>query len=207
MREKIISQLRAKYPGVNLSKKRMDAIADRLTPKIKDESEIDAKLDELNEILPFADIAKDDDRLRTLEEKSKKPAQQQQQTEKTDTDPETKKEDSKKEDEMPSWAKELVTEVKSLRQEKVQATMQQKLAAHEKLKGIPSIFYKGRPLPEKEEELDAFVETIAADYATFKAEEAKPELKPDGKPASGKPDGVDKKPDPKEIDAVLDKII
>jgi hypothetical protein len=202
MREKIISQLRAKYPGVNLSKERMDAIADRLTPKIKEEAEIDAKLDELNDLMPFADIAKQDDRMRTLEAKEKKPAQQQQQQQPA---PESKTEDVKKDDEVPGWAKELITEVKTLRQEKVQATMQQKLASHEKLKTIPAIFYKGRTLPEKEEDLDVFVETIAADYTAFKAEDAK-EIPPDGKPVTGKKEGVDKKPDAKEIDAILDKI-
>lgn len=78
MREKIISQLKAKFSGVNLSKARMDAIADRLTPKITDEAEIDTKLDELNELVPFAEIARQDDKIRDLESKvNKKPKDEQ----------------------------------------------------------------------------------------------------------------------------------
>ncbi|KAA6441462.1 hypothetical protein FEM33_01635 [Dyadobacter flavalbus] len=77
MKEKIIARLRALYPGVNLSKARLDEFANPDKLKITDETtetEIDEKLNYLNAILPFAEVAKQDDRLRTLEAKEKKPA-------------------------------------------------------------------------------------------------------------------------------------
>jgi len=77
MKEKIIARLRALYPGVNLSKARLDEYANPDKLKITEETtetEIDEKLNYLNAIIPFSEIAKQDDRLRTLEAKEKKPA-------------------------------------------------------------------------------------------------------------------------------------
>lgn len=77
MKFKIKARLRALFPGVNLSKERLDAIADKL--KITEESEIDQALEDANELMDFAAMAKQDDRLRTLEARQKTPA--------TDPDP------------------------------------------------------------------------------------------------------------------------
>jgi hypothetical protein len=65
---------KTKAAGVNLSQKRIDAFADRLhkkNPAITEEADHDTAIDELDEVVSFKDIAKDDDRLRTLEAKSK----------------------------------------------------------------------------------------------------------------------------------------
>jgi hypothetical protein len=108
MKEKIIARLKAKFPGVNLSKKRLDAIADKLAKKVEKEEDIDEALDEANELMDFAQVAKDDDRVRTLEAEAKKPKQ------------EPKKEDSSdgkepaKGEEIPAWAKGLVDTNKQL---------------------------------------------------------------------------------------------
>ena len=71
MKEKILAAIKAKFPNVNLSKKRLDAIAAKIEAKITDENEIDAKLDEYNDYNPLADLAKEDDRVRNLEAKAK----------------------------------------------------------------------------------------------------------------------------------------
>lgn len=177
MTEKIKAQLKAKFPGVNLSNDRLNAIADRLSKKITDEAQIAEKLDEFNELMPLADIAREDDRMRTLEAQSKKPAQQQPSQQQPQTEPPA--------DDTPAWAKSLIQEVQTLKAEKAQTSIQQKLSTHEKLKGIPAVFYKGRSLP-KEEELDSFVEAIATDYTAFKQETAQT-IPADGRPASGLP--------------------
>jgi len=70
MKLKIKSRLKELFPGVNLSKDRIDAIADKL--KITEESEIDQALQDANELMDFAAIAKQDDRIRTLEANAKK---------------------------------------------------------------------------------------------------------------------------------------
>lgn len=64
MKEKIIARLRALYPGVNLSKARLDAICnpDKLSiTEETEETEIDEKLRNLNDIMDFAASAKNDD--------------------------------------------------------------------------------------------------------------------------------------------------
>ena len=76
MKEKIIASIKAKFPAVNLSKARLDAIAAILEKKVTDESEIDAKLDEFNEYNPLADIAKQDDAMRNMQNKLKTAGQQ-----------------------------------------------------------------------------------------------------------------------------------
>jgi dsRNA-specific ribonuclease len=169
MREKILSRLKAKYSGVNLSKARMDAIADKLAAKITDENEIDAKLDELNDLMSFADIARQDDRVRTLEARVKpKPADKPLEADDEDDDQGGKKPVTKKQnDETPAWAKTLMDEVKSLKTEKVQSTMKTRLA--EKLKDkVPATFYSKMTLPEKEEDFDQFVTQVESGWNEVK---------------------------------------
>ena len=65
---------KAKAWGVNLSTKRIDALADRLhkkNPDLTDEADHDSRIDDLNEITPLEDMAKQDDRIRSLETKAK----------------------------------------------------------------------------------------------------------------------------------------
>lgn len=169
MRDKILARLKAKFPGVNLSKLRLDAIADKLAAKITDENEIDGKLDELNDYMPLADIAKQDDRIRALEAKNR---------EKTDPkppqDPPKGNDDPPVPNDVPEWAKPLIqgfaqlnTTVSTLQKEKVQTSIADRVSKHEKLKGIPALFYSGRALPEKDEEIDAFADKIATDHTAY----------------------------------------
>lgn len=176
MKEKVIAKFKAKFPAVTLSTKRMDEIADRLSKKVTNEDEIDTKLDEMNEMHPFADIQKSDDQIRDL--KSKVKASTQTPPDTTNQSGSTDKQDGKTTpDETPPWAKSLVEsnqklaeKLAAMEKEKFQQTMQQRITAHDKLKGIPSVFYKGRALPEKEEDLETFVDGIKTDFDTFKQE-------------------------------------
>ncbi|HZF64195.1 MAG TPA: hypothetical protein VEZ55_06920 [Chitinophagaceae bacterium] len=188
MKEKIIARIKAKFPAVNLSKKRLDEISDKLAAKITDENEIDAQLDDYNEIRPLAEIAQTDDKIRDLSNKVKnvtKPTETNDQSSSQQTDTTGTPDDT------PAWAKSLVESNQKLAQkleafekEKAISSMQSKLAAHEKLKGISPVFYKGRALPEKEEDLDTFVEGIVTDFNTFKQEAANTGLTNSGAPAS-----------------------
>lgn len=169
MKEKILVRLKAKYSGVNLSKARLDAIADKLATKITDETEIDAKLDELNELIPFADIAKQDDQLRTLQAKAKKDPKPSDDDDVDEPDPEETKKGKKKKDDVPEWAKSLLQEVQSLKAEKAQTSIRQK--ATEKLKDVPEIVWAKRALPEKEEDLDDFVTEVTTEWTAFKQDQ------------------------------------
>ncbi len=172
MKDKIIAAIKAKFPDVNLSAKRLDAIADKLTPKVTDENEIDAQIDVYNDYNPISEIAKTDDTVRDLKGKLKTaPKAPDTQSSSTTTTTETVP------DEAPAWAKALIEsnqqlsqKLASMEKEKQVSTMQQKLSAHEKLKGISPVFFKGRALPEKEEDLEAFVDGIKTDYDSFKQE-------------------------------------
>jgi hypothetical protein len=197
MKDKIIARIKAKFPDVNLSAKRLDAIADKLTPKVTDENEIDQKLDDLNDVLAFADIAKADDKIRDLNSKLKnstpKPEGSQDQPGST-----TKKEGENVDDN--SGLGQLAQELKLMREElsnmkkkELQQTMLQKIGAHEKLKAIPesrrNILLKGRALPEKDEDLETFVDGFKADYDAFVTEENNEGLINGHKPAGGGPSG------------------
>lgn len=75
-KSKVINRLKALFPKANLSQQRLDALADKLAQKPADDADdaaIDVVINNFNDVLSIEDIAKEDDRLRTLEAKSKKP--------------------------------------------------------------------------------------------------------------------------------------
>lgn len=182
MKDKIIARIKAKFPDVNLSAKRMDAIADKLSSKVTDENEIDAQIDVYDEYNPISEIAKTDDTVRDLKGKLKnapKPHETTNQSSSTTTTNDEPVDETKK------LLTELLNKVNSLEKEKTQSTMQAKIAAHEKLKGISPVFYKGRALPEKEDELEAFVDGIKTDFDAFKQESNNEVLINGTKPVGG----------------------
>lgn len=72
---KVITRLKALFPKANLSQKRLDAIADKLAKKPADDADdtaIDAVINDFNDVMSIEDIAKDDDRTRTLEAEKQK---------------------------------------------------------------------------------------------------------------------------------------
>lgn len=198
MLDQIKARLKAKYPGVNLSQKRIDAIAAKLEPKITEESQIDAKLDELNEngIQSFAEMAKEDDQRRTLEaklkDKQKTTPDPDDDDEPTDDPKKSPKKSKKSDDEAPAWAKAMMEEFTALKKEKSQQSISEKVKAHEKLKDIPASFLKGRTLPETEEGIEEFVSGVEADYTEVKQEFVNQGLSGASAPVLGKPnkDGI-----------------
>lgn len=72
---KVIARLKALFPKANLSQTRLDAIADKLAKKPADDADdaaIDAVINDFNDVLSIEDIAKGDDRTRTLEAEKRK---------------------------------------------------------------------------------------------------------------------------------------
>jgi hypothetical protein len=73
--EIIKARLRALFPKANLSQKRLDAIAAKLAPMPADDADdtaVDVILNQANDFNAFEEIAREDDRIRTLEEKAGK---------------------------------------------------------------------------------------------------------------------------------------
>ncbi|NQY30349.1 MAG: hypothetical protein HRT69_12860 [Flavobacteriaceae bacterium] len=128
--QKIKDRLKAKFPKANLSTKRLDALADRLSKKPADDADdaaIDVVLDNANDFMPFEDIAKDDDRTRTLEAKAKDPVPKTAEEIEADRVAKEKEEAAiKAQGEAPEWAKIMIAnntkmaeEITELKQGKV----------------------------------------------------------------------------------------
>lgn len=162
-KDEIIAYFKTKYPALNLRTKRLDVLAARLESKIKDESELSAKLDELNEIMPFTDIAKEDDALHESERKLKEFGHKKasETPEKNVTPAEGKK------DETPEWAKNLINEVQGLKAEKVTNARKSNYEATV-LKGIDEVV-KARALKN----FDRLTKDLTdEDYQAWESEEA-----------------------------------
>jgi len=106
-KQRIAGRLKHLLPKANLSQKRIDAIAAKLESKVADDAEdtaIDEVVNQANEFMDFEAIAKEDDRIRTLEANQKKAGE-------TEPDPGT---DPAPKDDTPEWAKALLQKVESL---------------------------------------------------------------------------------------------
>jgi len=111
--EKIKERLKALFPKANLSQKRLDAIAAKLANKPADDADdsvVDSVINDFNDVLSFQEIAKEDDRMRTLEAKAKE----------TNDPPKPGNEggdppaDPPKGDDVPVWAQQLIDSNKKL---------------------------------------------------------------------------------------------
>jgi hypothetical protein len=170
MVDKIKAQLKAKLQtlGVkNLSQARIDAIADKLSSKITEESQIDEKLDELNELHPFADIAKYDDWQRT--QASKQRQQQQQGGQQPNGGQQHSSNDDDPMKVLLQQMQQLTEKVSSFEKEKTQTALQKRLQEKMAEKKIPSILLKGRSV-ESEDQLDQVLSEIEADHTAYKQE-------------------------------------
>lgn len=138
--KQIKARLKVLYPGVNLSNKRIEAIAAKIDAKVTEEDEIDDALSTYDEYNPFAQMAKDDDRERL---KLKKESETSKTPEQIAAENEAEGKDTLVDSEMPAWAKALVTStqalakgLESIQGEKVANTRKQQYEA--KLEGVPA---------------------------------------------------------------------
>lgn len=119
--KRIKGRLRVLFPKANLSKKRLDEIAARLAKKPDDDAEdsvIDEIINNANELLPFEEIAKEDDRVRALEAKFlKKKESEEESDEGPDNDGGGKTTQKKDDDDTPAWAKSTLEKMEALQKE------------------------------------------------------------------------------------------
>lgn len=210
MKEKILAAIKAKFPKVNLSKVRLNAIADKIITKvIDDETKIDAAIDEFNDFNPLAELAKQDDTIRNLEAKVKQAAPA-----KPDDKPDDKP-DEKVDlpDDTPAYVKKIMEKLDSvtgelaiIKGEKVANTIKDK--ATELLKEIPVSYWGKRAIPDKVEDLEAFVEEVKTDYTAFTQEITNKGLEIVPSPGGGDIKPTDtKKASDKEIESVVNEIM
>ena len=148
MNEQIKGQLEAYLVAnkVNLSKNRKDSIIEKLTKRVETEEEIEKAIEDYADFI--VEIAKADDRARTLE--AKKP-----QTEPTQTEVAT--EASK--DDTPAWVKALLEKVEQLETAKIQESLFEKFQKDERNKNIPTALLQTLA-PKTAEEYETAVENI-----------------------------------------------
>ncbi|CAG5072878.1 hypothetical protein DYBT9623_04418 [Dyadobacter sp. CECT 9623] len=209
---KVKERLEIKFPGVNLSTKRIDATAAKLKlPDDSDDDAIDEKLDELNDIFPFADIARHDDRQREIEAKKKKDKQPD------SPDPKQSEEDPKPDPQSTDIAKivaaaiaPLVEKINSFETGKIGDSRKSQL---EELLKDTNPKYKesvlkhfGRMKFETDEDFEAFKTEAAEDAKEFIQIEANEGLGGFKTPVQGK-GGQKKQVSTEEADAILDKVL
>jgi len=140
--EKIKARLKVLFPKANLSQKRIDEISAKLAPKPADDADdaaVDVFINDANELMGFEAMAKEDDRVRTLE------ANQKPKTETAKTEETTEVE--KVDENTPAWAKTIIEtnqklskEIEDLKQGKItdtkRQTAQQAVEASEVFNGL-----------------------------------------------------------------------
>jgi hypothetical protein len=213
MKDKILAAIKAKFPKVNLSKARLDAIAAKIEKEvIDDETKIDAAIDDFNKYNPIDEIAKTDDKIRDLESKVKKPAPAKKEGDDNPNPPE--QETTETPTDTPAWAKQLIEGNKTLAEklaklegEKVANTIRGKAA--DQLKDIPESYWVKRALPEKEEDVETFVQDVKTDYEAFTKDLTDKGLSipVPGSGSKSNPQDTTKKASKDEVDQVLNSII
>lgn len=174
MFEQILKELKTKYKNLGLSEEYLKVIAKRLAKTVKEESEIEEAVADLEDEMKFQQSQ--NDTIRTLKTQVKKFEEGGKQ------DPpkkeEKKKEDPPKEEEMPAWAKAFKESIETLsgklenqEKEKINQTNEQKLISKLKELGVNEFFYKsqitGRVF-ENEEQIIEFANTIKENEDAYK---------------------------------------
>lgn len=124
--EKIKARLKVLFPKANLSQKRIDEISAKLAPKPADDADdaaVDVFINDANELMGFEAMAKEDDRVRTLEANQKP---------KPEPAPEPDPKPTPAPDDAPEWAKamaetnrKLLEKVEALESGKITETKRQ----------------------------------------------------------------------------------
>lgn len=163
--ELIKSRLRALFPKANLSTKRLDEISARLAKKPADDAD-EAAIDEVindyndNGAMSFEEIAKSDDKIRTLEAGKPTPPK----TDEPIIQPINPETDPIKI--MMATLTNLSAEIKGLKEEKTKETVVSKFANDERVKNIPDFIRKGYT-PSSDEDYEVKVNELVEAYKPF----------------------------------------
>lgn len=222
MKEKIIAAIAAKFPNAKLSKKRLEQIAAViLEDVIDDEAKIDAAITQYNRYNNLESLGKADADMRGLNKK----VTELEGTKSTKTDDgkqaasdagKTGSVDAGGEEgeAIPAWAKGLISSVNGIgstvaamqKKEKLGTVLDQLKTG--KLKDVPASFWEKRPIPEKEEDIEAFATEVTADFTVFATEHGiKPSTGTNGMrpPNAGGPKTAAPTGGAGKVDAAVDK--
>lgn len=185
IKKAIRALLQTKFGGAQLSQARVDELAKRLEGKVNTEEELEAKMTAMDEIMPFAEIAREDDRQRSLQ------AELEKLKSKKDNKPEDEKnpegEGGSKEDDAPEWAKVLIESNKELT-DKIAALEGQKIvndrkaAILAKLEGADSSYSEkvlkafNRMSFKDDDDFNSYLSEVETDYQEFIQSQAESQL-------------------------------
>lgn len=158
--DKVTARYKALFGSIGLPKTRLNAIAAKLAERLEDEAtdeDIDNELNAQNEIYPFSEIKKAEDRAVSEKKKNSTPAEPD------------KKEDPKTDDETPKWAQQLMDRMEKFEQGQTQKTLEERFKSDDRLEGVPAAMLKGR-FPKDEEGFDAAVEELVSDWEEISGE-------------------------------------
>ena len=157
----IQGRLRLLYPKANLSSTRISQYAERLKAKLSEEStqeDVDNLIKDLNDLVDFSQVAKDDDRLRTYQ-KPKEEMKQEEPPKPTDNP-------------MLEMLKQLTDKIDKLESDKFQESVSGKFKSDKRLEGIPSLIVD-KFVPKSFEDIESTIESLVD---TFKDEQIKSKL-------------------------------
>ncbi|GAA0561602.1 hypothetical protein [Chitinophaga japonensis] len=206
MKEKILAQLRVKFPGV--PKELLGRIADKMATKVTAEDQIQGAIGELDNLpLSITDYAaflqQEGDRRVTDAKKTWEQSQSKQDEDDDEgDDPASAKPDpkpGKKEKKggnddiakLTAAVQALTEKVNSNEQKHTQKTLTEQLHAKLGEKKIPVVFAKGRSV-EKAEDLETVLAEIESDHNTYKQELVNQGFAVGTAPAGGNGGNVDK---------------
>lgn len=162
------------FPKINLSATRLDAIAAKLSQIPEDDADdeaVDQTITEYDEsaVVSFEEIAKHDDKVRSLETRLKKGTPKEEPNKpKTKEDPADP--DLDEEADMTPAMKLMFKQMKvmseqitSMQAEKTKASIADKFKADERLKGVPEFMFKGR-IPASDDDYETAVEELIGDF-------------------------------------------
>lgn len=216
--EIIKARLKVLFPKANLSQKRIDAIAAKLAPMPADDADdaaVDAILNQANDFNSFEEIAREDDRVRTLEAKANPtPAPAPTTTEPT---PAPVTPVVTPADDTPSWAKTLIetnqkltADIEAIKTGKIietkKQTAQSVFDASEILKGLkPEIRtnWLNRIDVNSETPIEDQVKNLETEFTDIRQAVAET-TRYSGPTPSGT---TGNKPDDKMIDSIVDGIV
>lgn len=178
-KSKVIARIKALFPKTNLTASRLNAIADKLKEKPEDDAD-DAAIDEVindfneNSIMTIDEIAKNDDRIRSLAKKAvepeKKPAK---------AEPKDDTSDDKSDDPMTLMLNELKSlrsEISEIKTKGEQKSIEDRFKSDKRLEGIPASMLKGR-IPKDEDSFEESIEELVSDWAEISGTVAREEEK------------------------------
>lgn len=200
---KVLSAIEAKLKGKSLSKNFKENLASKWAEKIENDEDIDAYIEEREDILIEAS-SEADRRAVAAAKKAKEEKEKKEEVE----------EEIEIDNDAPKWAKELIkqnqslaSEIETFKKQQKSQTIQEKFKNDERiksLKGLQEHMFKGR-IPQNEEDYETSVEDFVNDWKPFLEKNALSDEGKDTPPsgAGGKQKGEVKKISAEEAKATV----